>query len=103
MPSDRERAMETARELASEAHCRYCPGEDNDPRLKCARDILSNTDDMADALLEAEAQGVSGAGTWLFAQSTGFPVNDPRRQAYEWAAAQFDLHAAELRAQKVKP
>lgn len=43
-------AMERARELAVDGHCRYCDRR-GDPRVKCDRDIELQAEDIAAALL----------------------------------------------------
>lgn len=52
---------------------------------------------VADALLEAGARGLTGFGDWLI---SGLTPDHPDRQVRKDIAAQCDLRAAELRAQK---
>lgn len=46
-----DKVRERAKQLASEAHCRYCDRR-GDPRLKCYGDIDLMAKDIADAILE---------------------------------------------------
>lgn len=123
--TDRERAIEKAQAalpavevLAQwfyEASQEFAPAHLKLPWRKCsershnvfigtAAVVLGKLDQrVVDLMLEAEASGFGGASAWLFVQSTMLAIDDPRRQAYEHAAAEMDLHAADIRAQKATP
>lgn len=69
-------------------------------QLRQIRSAVAGVDLRGLDAMEAEARGLGRASCFLFVQSAGFPVDDPRRQAFEWAAAELDLQSQDMRAQK---
>ncbi len=66
-------ALEKARALAEEAHCRYCDFAGQDDRLKCKRDVKDNANQIAAALKRAYADGVlAGQSMYKTDASTKF-------------------------------
>lgn len=51
----RQEALDAARPVAEEAHCRYCDNARTEPvRLKCASDIADSAAEIADLLLSED-------------------------------------------------
>ena len=94
--TDRERAMAEAQRLAA------CPTlADNGEHVGCpfcaGTGLIVDLEPIAAALLEAGARGLTGFGDWLI---SGLTPDHPDRQVRKDIAAQCDLRAGELRAQK---